>query len=135
MKKLSIAMLCVFILGSICGCAPFLLTLGAAGTAAVSIDTVRLERNNMDSDTAWKAAIAVLEEQKANITKQDQENKIIQAMVKESNITINISQIDAKKTAIDITSRRKGIPDIKTADRLFDQINAQLRVKPIVSGS
>ncbi|MBU1087476.1 MAG: DUF3568 domain-containing protein [Candidatus Omnitrophica bacterium] len=128
MKNFSISLLSIIILVSVCGCAPFLLTLGAAGTAAVSIDTIRLERN-VTYDRAWKATIAALKQQDATINTQDMESGLIQAMLKQSDITIKIAQIETRPTAIDITSRRKGIPELKTADFLLEEINTQLRPK------
>ncbi|MBU1043265.1 MAG: DUF3568 domain-containing protein [Candidatus Omnitrophica bacterium] len=128
MKNFSIAIISIIILVSACGCAPFLLTLGAAGTAAVSIDTIRLERN-ITYDRAWNATIAALKQQDAKINKQNMESGVIQAMLEQSDITIRIAQIKARPVAIDITSRRKGIPDLKTADILLEEINAQLRPK------
>ncbi|MFH1062014.1 MAG: DUF3568 family protein [Candidatus Omnitrophota bacterium] len=128
MKKFSISIISLVILISLCGCAPLLLTLGAAGTAAVSLDTIRLERN-VEYSRAWDATLAALKEQDADITTQDQETGIIKAMIKQSDISIKIAQIKSRPTAIDITSRRKGIPDLKTADFLSEQINAQLKVK------
>ncbi len=128
MKKFAISIISIIILISVCGCAPLLLTLGAAGTAAVSIDTIRLERN-VEYNHAWDATLAALEGQDAVLSTQDKENGIIKAMIDQSDITIKIAQIKSRPTAIDIKSRRKGIPDLKTADLLSEQINIQLRQK------
>jgi len=128
MKKLTISIINIIILVSVCGCAPLLLTLGAAGTAAVSMDTIRLERN-VDYDQAWTATIATLKEHDAVLKTEDKRNGIIKAMLDQSDISIKIAKIESRPTAIDIKSRRKGIPDLKTADFLSEQINAQLRLK------
>lgn len=128
MKKFSISIISLIILVSVYGCAPLLLTMGAAGTAAVSIDTMRLERN-VEYNRAWDATLAALKEQSAQITTQDQEAGIIKATLDQSDISIRITKLESRPTAIDITSRRKGLPNLKTAEFLSEQINAQLRVK------
>jgi Protein of unknown function (DUF3568) len=128
MKKFSISIISLIIIGSLYGCAPLLLTMGAAGTAAISIDTMRLERN-VELNRAWDATIAALKEQSAQIETEDLEAGLIKAMLNESNITIRITKLGSRPTAIDITSRRKGLPNLKTAEFLSEQINAQLRVK------
>jgi len=70
-----------------------------------------------------------LQEHDAVLNTEDKRNGIIKAMLDQSDISIKIAKIESRPTTIDIKSRRKGIPDLKTADFLSEQINAQLRQK------
>ena len=126
MKKITMICIGILTIVSLAGCAPLMLTLGAAGTAAVSVDTIRLERN-VEYNRAWEAVIRVLEDQQAEIETNDKEKGLIKATVEYSEISINIAQMESRPTAMDITVRRKGLPNLKLADQLSEDINAQLR--------
>jgi hypothetical protein len=126
MKRLHVAIIGLSLVVCLCGCAPLLLTLGAAGTAAVSLDTIRLERN-IEYDKVWQATLDALKQNDASIDSEDKEKGLIKATIEFSNISINVAQIQDRPTAVDITVRRKGLPNLKLADALAEDINAQLK--------
>jgi len=129
MKKLFTAIASIIALVSLTGCSAFLIGAGTAGTVGVGIDTIRLERF-VDFEQAWTATTTTLEELEATTTSVNQGKGIIEAEdANENEIIITIGAWEERATAIDVSVRRKGLPNLKHADLIVETINEKFRRK------
>jgi len=129
MKKLFAAIASIIALVSLTGCSAFLIGAGTAGTVGVGIDTIRLERF-VDFEQAWTATTTTLEELEATTTSVNQGKGIIEAEdANENEIIITIGAWEERATAIDVSVRRKGLPNLKHADLIVETINEKFRRK------
>ncbi len=109
------------------GCAPLLIGTGAAGGVALSVDTIRLERN-ISYENAWNATMETLSEIGSIRSAEKQRGKI-EAQVNEATITVLVSKQPGDTMAMDVTARKKGLPALQMAETVADRINSQIRKK------
>ncbi|MFH1459467.1 MAG: DUF3568 family protein [Candidatus Omnitrophota bacterium] len=127
MKNLSYLIAIIICLLSVSGCSAFLIGAGTAGTVGIGMDTMRLERN-VNFDRAWHVSIQTLLSKNVDLIEDNKEKGIIKAILDESNITLKIMQLnESGPTAIDITVRKKGLPNLRLADEFVEAINDGFR--------
>ena len=124
-KRFILGILAVIFLGTISGCTAF---LAGAGTIGLGMDTMRLERFT-DYDTAWDAAMESLNDLSADIELEDKPNDLIKAAISDYKIKILVQKSLQGPVFVDVSVRYKGLPDLKFADQIIEQINIKLRQK------
>jgi len=107
------------------GCTAFLATVGTIG---VGTDTMRLERN-VEFTPAWNATIETLQDMEFTIETTDMDHGLIEAVKGPSKIKIQFYYGESQTTAIDVSVRKKGLPHLKLASDIIDNINEKLRKK------
>lgn len=126
--KIILAIAAIITLISLCGCTAF---LAGAGTVGLGMDTVRLERY-VDYETAWEATLSALNNIGALVASGNKDQGIIIGTIDRSKIKINVYQVGKEPAAINISVRKKGLPDLKTADEILKVINTQFSQKKTV---
>ena len=122
-KRFIVGIFAITLLSGIFGCTAF---LAGAGTLGIGMDTVRLERNT-DYDTAWNATIESLHELSANIELEDKINNQIKASMADYKIKILVQKSVAESVFVDVSVRKKGLPNLKFADKIIEQISGKIR--------
>ncbi|MFH1093077.1 MAG: hypothetical protein V1739_02845 [Candidatus Omnitrophota bacterium] len=125
MRKFTLGFMAIAFLGFISGCTAFLAGAGAVG---IGMDTVRLERYT-DYNTAWNAAIESLHDLSASIELEDETNNEIRASMSGYKIKILVQKSLKESILVDVSVRKKGLPNLKLADKILEQINIKLRQK------
>jgi len=109
------AVFCLLVLSA--GCAPLLLaTAGAVGGYAISRDSVTI-----DLDRPWdKVWSACLEETRAQgrIKREDPASGRIDAIVKETDVAINLEQLTPATVRVVIRARKRLLPKVDVAQRV-----------------
>ena len=81
-----------------------------------------------DTDKAWQATMAAFQEMQLSVISEDKEKGIIKAEDNDgNNISAQILHIESRPVSIDITVRKKGLPNLKLADSIVDAINKKFR--------
>ncbi|MCK4993451.1 MAG: DUF3568 family protein [Candidatus Omnitrophica bacterium] len=124
-NKFILSVLSITFLVTISGCTAF---LAGAGTIGIGMDTTRLERFT-DYDTAWNATIDTLNDLSAAIEIEDKENNQIQATMADYKIKILVQKSGQESVFVDVTVRKKGLPNLSFADKIIEQINTKIRQK------
>lgn len=124
-KRFTLGFIAIFFLAFMSGCSAF---LAGAGTIGMGMDTLRLERCT-DYDTAWNATIETLHDLSASIELEDKTNNQIQASVSDYKIRILVQQSTQESVVVDVSVRKKGLPNLKFADKIVEQINVKIRQK------
>ena len=122
-KKFILGIFAIIFLGTISGCTAF---LAVAGTIGIGMDTMRLERFT-DYDTAWNAAIESLHDLSATIEIEDKKNDKIIATLSDFKIKILVQKTVQESMIIDVSVRKKGLPNLSLADKIIEQINIKIR--------
>lgn len=123
MKRFIVGIIAITFLSGIYGCTAF---LAGAGTIGIGMDTVRLERY-IDYDTAWNATIESLHELAANIELEDKTNNQIKASIEDYKIKILVQKSAQESVLVDVSVRRKGLPNLRFADKIIEQISGKIR--------
>lgn len=108
----------------LCGCASFMFGGSTVGAVALGVDTMRIRRA-VSYESAWQATLNILKERGELIEVQKDKSKI-KAKVKASNIEAEVLRLSDGTIAVDIHCRKKGIPNLRLADKLLDEINEDL---------
>ncbi|MCG2712522.1 MAG: hypothetical protein L6416_09405 [Candidatus Omnitrophica bacterium] len=124
-RRFILGFIAISFLAFISGCTAF---LAGAGTIGIGMDTIRLERC-IDYDTAWNAAIETLQDLSAAIELEDKTNNQIKANTPEYKIRILVQKSVEESVLIDVSVRKKGLPNLSFADKIVEQINTKLRQK------
>ncbi len=122
-KRLILGIISIIFLGTISGCTAF---LAGAGTIGMGMDTMRLERFT-DYDTAWNAAIESLHDLSASIELEDKVNNQIKATLSDCKIKILVQKSAQESIVIDVSVRKKGLPNLSLADKIIEQTNIKIR--------
>ena len=126
MRKILLIVLIGAISLSLAGCSVFLLGSGAVAGVGMSIDTVRLERK-IEKSVAWDITKQTIEAL-GQITYENKTRFEIEAEVEGVKISAEILQVEGREYVwIDITARKKGLPDIDMANTIVDTINDNLK--------
>ena len=125
MKRFILGIIAIAFLGSISGCTAL---LAGAGTIGIGMDTLRLERYT-EYDTAWNAVIDTLHDLSANIELEDKTNNQIKATMTDYKIKILVQQTTQESIVVDVSVRQRGLPSLRLADQIIEQINAKIRLK------
>ncbi len=123
MKKFILGIIAIMFLAGISGCTALLV---GAGTIGVGMDTMRLERYTT-FDTAWDAALETLHNLSADINVEDKKNGQIKAVMADYKIKVHVAQSEQKSVFVDVSVRQKGLPSLKLADQIIEQINTRIR--------
>lgn len=124
-NKILLSVYLSLMLISVSGCTAFLATVGTVG---VGMDTIRLERN-VEYTQAWNATVETLQEMEITIETTDIDHGLIEAVKDPSKIKIQFYYAESQPTAIDVSVRKKGLPSLKLADQIVENINEKLRKK------
>ena len=124
MKKIYLGLMIVFLSLSLCGCAVLLIGAGVAGGVAISRDTAKLEIDT-SFNRAWKVTYSIIDRM-GQINLQDKQAGEIQATVKESSITAQITQITSKSVRIEIKARKNLLPNMDLSVEIINKINNRL---------
>ncbi|MBU0634069.1 MAG: DUF3568 domain-containing protein [Candidatus Omnitrophica bacterium] len=108
----------------LCGCASFLVGGSTAGTVVLGVDTMRIRRN-VSYESAWQATLKTLKAQGEIMDVREDRSKI-KAQVKMSNVEAEILRVSDGTVAVDIRCRKKGVPNLRLAEELLNEINANL---------
>jgi len=123
MKRFIVGILAITFLSGISGCTAF---LAGAGTIGMGMDTIRLERYT-DYDTAWNATMESLHDLAANIELEDKTNNKILARMSDYKIKILVHKSVQESVFVDVSVRKKGLPNLRLADKIISQINIKIR--------
>ncbi|RKY35170.1 MAG: hypothetical protein DRP78_05730 [Candidatus Omnitrophota bacterium] len=131
MRKIITPLIGICIIISLCGCTAFLIGAGTAGgVATVGIDTLRLSRYT-SFENAWSAVIDSFNDSNIKVTSQDKKNGLISSFQEQSIIQAQIRKKGDEPVRIDIKVRKKGLPDLKSAEQIINKINNKLAKKII----
>ena len=124
-RRFALGFIAISFLAVMSGCTAF---LAGAGTIGMGMDTIRLERYT-EYDTAWNAALETLHDLSANIELEDKTNNQIKASMSDYKIKIVVQQSTQKSVFVDVSARKKGLPNLSFADKIVEQINIKIRQK------
>ena len=124
MKKVFLEVGSIFLLLSLCGCAPILIGGGLAAGVAISEDTAKLERDT-SFQHAWAVTNETLEEMGV-VNSKDKSTGRIEANIGNSKVTARITQITPGAVRIEVKARRKLFPHMGLAVEIVNKIHNKL---------
>lgn len=120
MKGIAVAL--ILLMSS--GCAAVLIGGGIAGGMAVSRDTAEIVKDT-SYDKAWDVTRKTLDEMGV-INLEDKKAGKIEANVKDSKITAQVTQLTGKSVKVTIKARKNMFPKIELAMEIVNKINGKL---------
>ena len=116
-----ISAMAVFLLS---GCAVFLLGAGVVGGIAVSDDSATLIKE-ASFNNVWKVTQAHLDEM-GTINREEKLSGTIEATINNSIVVVHITQLTAKSIKIEVSVRKRLMPNVDLAISIINEINNQL---------
>lgn len=124
MKNITKGMAIALVLLVSSGCAAVLIGGGIAGGIAVSRDTAEIVKD-ASYNKAWDVTHKTLDEMGA-INLEDKKAGKIEANVKDSKITAQVTQLTPKSVKVAIKSRKNMFPNVDLAVEIVNKINGKL---------
>ena len=106
------------------GCAAVLLGGGVAGGMAIGKDTMTIEKDT-NFNRAWKITLRALEEM-GYVQLQDSTAGIIEADIKDSKVTVMVTQITPATVRVEVKARKNMLPNMDLVVEITNKINSKL---------
>ncbi|MDD5085709.1 MAG: DUF3568 family protein [Candidatus Omnitrophica bacterium] len=124
MKNITRGMAIALVLLMSSGCAAVLIGGGIAGGIAVSKDTAEIVKDT-SCNKAWDVTHKTLDEMGV-INLEDKKAGKIEANVKDSKITAQVTQLTPKSVKVTVKARKNMFPNVDLAMEIVNKINNKL---------